>query len=152
ETQVFLDALVASLPSARVLLLLNYRPEYEHNWGSKTYYSQVRIDPLPAASTHELLDALLGSDLTVQPLKTLLVQRTEGTPFFLEESVRTLVEASVLVGDRGGYRLLKSLDTFEVPATVKALLAARIDRLAPEEKAVLQAAAVIGTNVPFGLL
>jgi predicted ATPase len=152
ETQALVDALVESLPAARVLLLVNYRPEYRHGWGSKTYYRQLRIDPLPAASAHELLDALLGHDSTVQPLKAVLVQRTEGTPFFLEESVRTLVETKVLVGDRGGYRLQRPLSTIEVPATVKALLAARIDRLQAEEKAVLQAASVIGTDVPFGLL
>jgi predicted ATPase len=85
-------------------------------------------------------------------LKALLVHRTEGTPFFLEESVRTLVETKVLLGDRGSYRLLKSVDAIEVPATVKALLAARIDRLNAEEKAVLQAAAVVGTDVPFEVL
>jgi class 3 adenylate cyclase len=152
ETQALVDALVESLPAARFLLLVNYRPEYQHAWGSKTYYRQLRIDPLPAASAHELLDALLGHDSTVQPLKALLVQRTEGTPFFLEESVRTLVETKVLVGDRGGYRLQRPLSTIEVPATVKALLAARIDRLSSDEKAVLQAASVIGTDVPFELL
>jgi class 3 adenylate cyclase/predicted ATPase len=152
ETQALVDALVESLPAARVLLLVNYRPEYQHTWGSKTYYRQLRIDPLPAASAHELLDALLGDDATVRPLKPLLVQRTEGTPFFLEESVRTLVETRVLVGARGAYRLQKPLSTIEVPATVKALLAARIDRLPSVEKGVLQAASVIGTDVPFGLL
>src|SRR2546427_10412201 len=152
ETQALVDALVESLPAARVLLLVNYRPEYQHAWGSKTYYRQLRIDPLPAASAHELLDALLGSDPTVQGLKPLLVQRTERTPFFLEESVRTLVETRVLVGARGAYRLQKPLSTIEVPATVKALLAARIDRLPSVEKGVLQAASVIGTDVPFGLL
>ena len=152
ETQALVDALVESLPATRVLLLVNYRPEYQHAWGSKTYYRQLRIDPLPAASAHELLDALLGDDATVRPLKPLLVQRTEGTPFFLEESVRTLVETRVLVGARGAYRLQKPLGTIEVPATVKALLAARIDRLPSVEKGVLQAASVIGTDVPFGLL
>ena len=152
ETQALVDALVESLPAARVLLLVNYRPEYQHTWGSKTYYRQLRIDPLPAASAHELLDALLGDDPSVRALKPLLVQRTEGTPFFLEESVRTLVETRVLVGARGAYRLQKPLSTIEVPATVKALLAARIDRLPSVEKGVLQAASVIGTDVPFGLL
>src|SRR6266851_4300782 len=152
ETQALVDALVESLPAARVLLLVNYRPEYQHAWGSKMYYRQLRIDPLPAASAHELLDALLGDDATVRPLKPLLVQRTEGTPFFLEESVRMLVETRVLLGGRGAYRLQKPLSTIEVPATVKALLAARIDRLSSTEKGVLQAAAVIGTDVPFGLL
>ncbi len=152
ETQALVDALVESLPAARVLLLVNYRPEYQHTWGSKTYYRQLRIDPLPAASAHELLDALLGDDPSVRALKPLLVQRTEGTPFFLEESVRTLVETRVLGGARGAYRLQKPLSTIEVPATVKALLAARIDRLPSVEKGVLQAASVIGTDVPFGLL
>jgi class 3 adenylate cyclase/predicted ATPase len=152
ETQALVDALIEALPATRVLMLVNYRPEYQHTWGSKTYYRPLRIDPLPATSAHQLLDSLLGSDPTVQPLKALLVQRTQGTPFFLEEGVRTLVETKVLLGDPGSYRLLKSLDAIEVPATVKALLAARIDRLRPEEKAVLQAAAVIGTDVPFEIL
>jgi len=152
ETQALVDALVESLPAARVLLLVNYRPEYQHGWGSKTYYRQLRIDPLPPTSAHELLDGLLGHDATVQPLKAVLIQRTEGTPFFLEESVRALVETKVLVGDRGHYHLQRSLATIEVPPTVKALLAARIDRLQTEEKAVLQAASVIGKDVPFGLL
>jgi class 3 adenylate cyclase/predicted ATPase len=152
ESQALVDALVESLPASRVLLLVNYRPEYQHAWGSKTYYRQLRIDPLPAASAHELLDALLGHDPTVGPLKALLVQRTEGTPLFLEETVRTLVETRMLVGERGSYRLERPLGSLEVPATVKALLAARIDRLPAQDKAVLQAAAVIGTDVPFGLL
>jgi class 3 adenylate cyclase/predicted ATPase len=152
ETQALVDALIDSLPTARVLMLVNYRPEYQHGWGSRTYYRQLRIDPLPAASAHQLLDGLLGDDPTVRPLKTLLIQRTGGTPFFLEEGVRALVETKVLVGESGGYRLLKSLDAIEVPATVKALLAARIDRLTPEEKAVLQAASVVGTDVPLVVL
>jgi predicted ATPase len=152
ETEALVDALVESVPAARVLMLVNYRPEYHHTWGSKSYYRQLRIDPLPAASAHELLDALLGHDASVLALKALLVQRTEGTPFFLEEGVRMLVETKVLVGERGGYRLTRPLHALEVPATVTALLAARIDRLTPEEKAVLQAASVIGTDVPFELL
>ncbi|HEX9125541.1 MAG TPA: adenylate/guanylate cyclase domain-containing protein [Methylomirabilota bacterium] len=152
ETQTLVDALTEGLPAARVLMLVNYRPEYSHAWGSKTYYRQLRIDPLPAASAHQLLDSLLGDDSTVRPLKALLIQRTGGTPFFLEEGVRTLVETKVLMGEPGEYRLLKSLDTIQVPATVKALLAARIDRLAPEEKSVLQAASVVGTDVPFEVL
>src|SRR3989454_6812114 len=152
ETQALVDSLIEGLPGARLLMLVNYRPEYQHAWGSKTYYRQLRIDPLPVASAHQLLDTLLGGDPTVQPLKTLLVRRTEGTPFFLEESVRTLVETKVLVGHPGSYCLLKSVDAIEVPVTVKALLAARIDRLSPEGKAVLQAASVVGTDVPFEVL
>ena len=152
ETQGLLDALVESLPTARILLLVNYRPEYRHGWGSKTYYSQLRLDPLPAESAEELLRALLGDDDGLEPLKRLLVERTEGVPFFLEESVRTLVETGALAGERGGYRLARPLDTIQVPATVQAILAARIDRLPPEDKTLLQTAAVIGKDVPFALL
>ena len=152
ETQALLDSLVESLPTARLLLLVNYRPEYQHGWGSKTYYTQLRLDPLPLASADEFLQALLGDDPSLEPLKRLLIARTEGNPFFLEESVRTLVETGVLVGERGAYRLAQALPTIQVPATVQAVLAARIDRLPPEEKRLLQTAAVIGTEVPFPLL
>ena len=152
ETQALLDSLIESLPTARLLLLVNYRPEYQHGWGSKTYYTQLRLDPLPPASAEAVLDALLGPDPSLAPLKRVLIARTEGNPFFLEESVRTLVETGVLVGEPGAYRLAQALPTIQVPATVQAVLAARIDRLPPEEKQLLQAAAVIGTEVPLPLL
>jgi class 3 adenylate cyclase/tetratricopeptide (TPR) repeat protein len=152
ETQALLDSLVESLPTARLLLLVNYRPEYQHGWGSKTYYTQLRLNPLPPASAEVVLDALLGPDPSLAPLKRLLITRTEGNPFFLEESVRTLVETGVLVGEPGAYRLAQALPTIQVPATVQAVLAARIDRLLPEEKQLLQAAAVIGPEVPEATL
>jgi class 3 adenylate cyclase/tetratricopeptide (TPR) repeat protein len=152
ETQALLDSLVASLPTARLLLLVNYRPEYQHGWGSKTYYTQLRLDPLPPVSADEFLRALLGGDPSLAPLTHLLIARTEGNPFFLEESVRTLVETGVLVGEPGAYRPAHALPTVQVPATVQAVLAARIDRLPAEEKRLLQAAAVIGTDVPLTLL
>jgi predicted ATPase len=152
ETQAFLDSLIESLPTARLLLLVNYRTEYQHGWGSKTYYSQLRIDPLPPESAEELLQALLGSDSSLAPLKKLLIERTEGNPFFIEESVRTLVETKLLVGERGNYQLAKPIESTQVPPTVQAVLAARIDRLAPDEKRLLQSAAVIGKDVPFALL
>jgi len=152
ETQALLDSLVESLPTARLLLLVNYRPEYQHGWGSKTYYTQLRLDPLPPASADALLQALLGDDLSLAPLTQLLIARTEGNPFFLEESVHTLVETGVLVGEPGAYRLAQALPTIQVPATVQAVLAARIDPLPSEEKRLLQTAAVIGTEVPLPLL
>ena len=152
ETQLLLDSLVESLPTAQILLLVNYRPEYSHGWGSKTYYRQIRVDPLPPESAEVLLDALLGTDATLAPLKRLVIERTEGNPFFIEESVRTLVESQVLSGGRGAHRLDRLLGSIQVPATVQAVLATRIDRLAPEDKRLLQAAAVIGKDVPLALL
>jgi class 3 adenylate cyclase/tetratricopeptide (TPR) repeat protein len=152
ETQTLLDSLVESLPAARLLLLVNYRPEYHHTWGGKTYYRQLRIDPLPPESADELLQALLGSDAALGPLKRLLVERTEANPLFLEESVRALVEIGALAGERGASRLTRPVEELKIPATVQAILAARIDRLAPEAKRLLQAAAVIGKDVALPLL
>ncbi len=152
ETQALLDTLVESLPAARLLLLVNYRPEYQHAWGGKTYYRQLRIDPLPPESADELLDALLGTDAALGPLKQHLVERTEANPLFLEESVRALAETGALAGERGAYRLTRPVEQLTIPATVQAILAARIDRLAPEAKRLLQAAAVIGKDVPVPLL
>jgi class 3 adenylate cyclase/tetratricopeptide (TPR) repeat protein len=152
ESQALLDGLTESLPTARVLLLVSYRPEYQHAWGSKTYYTQLRIDALPPESAEELLAALLGQDGTLEPLKRVLIERTQGNPFFLEESVQTLVETKVLVGDRGAYRMTKAPEAWQIPATAQAILAARIDRLPPDDKQLLQAASIIGKDVPFTLL
>jgi tetratricopeptide (TPR) repeat protein len=152
ETQAVLDGLVESLPTARVLLLVNYRPGYQHGWGHKTYYRQLRVDALPAASAENLLQALLGTDPSLVPLKELLIERTEGNPLFLEESVRTLAEARLLVGESGAYRLVRVLDRLQIPATARAIIAARIDRLEPENKRLLQAASVLGKDVPLVLL
>ena len=152
ETQALLDSLIESLPTTQMLLLVNYRPEYQHAWSGKSYYRQLRIDPLSSTTADRLLTALLGSDPTLEQLKRLLIERTEGNPFFLEESVRTLAETNILTGERGTYRLTKAPQVFKIPATAQAILAARIDRLAIEDKRLLQAAAVIGKDVPFTLL
>jgi class 3 adenylate cyclase/tetratricopeptide (TPR) repeat protein len=152
ETQALLDALVESLPAARLLLLVNYRPEYSHQWGNRTYYTQLRLDPLPPETADQLLGALLGPDTGLEPLTRALIARTEGNPFFLEESVRALAETGSLLGERGAYRLARPLQTIQVPATVQAVLAARIDRLPPGDKALLQTASVVGKDVPFALL
>src|SRR5262245_58422307 len=152
ETQAVLDTLVESLPSARVLLCVNYRPEYRHTWGSKTYYRQLRIDPLPRESAAELLGALIGDDPALGRFTQLLIERTEGNPFFLEESVRTLVEMGVVVGETGHRRLTRPVEVIQIPPSVQAILAARIDRLESQDKQLLQTAAVIGTEVSFALL
>jgi len=151
ETQAVLDTLVDSVASARLMLIVSYRPEYQHAWGSKTFYSQVRLDRLVPESAGKLLDALLGDDPGLVPLKEMLVRR--GNPAFLEESVRTLVETQALVGQPGAYRLTRQVDTIQISATEQAMLAARIDRLPPDDKRLLQLASVVGSrNIPFALL
>ncbi|HEV8437300.1 MAG TPA: adenylate/guanylate cyclase domain-containing protein, partial [Methylomirabilota bacterium] len=152
ESQALLDSLVEILAGARMLLLVTYRPEYEHRWGGKSYYTQLRMAPLTAESADELLSSMLGSDAGLHPLKQLLIERTEGNALFLEESVRTLVETGALAGERGAYRLIRDVTAIQIAPTVQAVLAARIDRLSTEEKHLLQSAAVIGKDVPFVLL
>ena len=151
-TQSVLDGLVATLASERILLLATYRPEYGHAWGERSHYSEFRVAPLAAESATALLGTLLGEAPGLAELKGELVERTGGNPFFLEESVRSLVETGVLGGERGAYRLAASAAAIHVPATVQALLAARIDRLEPADKRILQSAAVIGKDVPVRLL
>jgi class 3 adenylate cyclase/tetratricopeptide (TPR) repeat protein len=152
ETQAFLDAFVDSLPTVPLLLLVNYRPEYTHGWGSKTFYTQIRLDALGGRSIHELLEALVGPDPALQHVKELLIERTAGNPFFVEESVRTLVETGALRGTRGAYQPAQPINAMQAPASVQAVLAARIDRLPLDGKRLLQAAAVVGKDVPFALL
>jgi predicted ATPase len=152
ETQAFLDSLVDSLTPVRIILLVNYRPEYHHGWGSKTCYTQLRLDPLPPARAEELLHGLLGAHPALTSLCQLLIARTEGNPFFLEESVRTLVETGILVGEPGAYHLVQALPAMQMPTNVQTVLSARIDRLPPEIKRLLHMAAVIGMEVPVPLL
>jgi tetratricopeptide (TPR) repeat protein len=152
ETQACLDSLVESLPTAHLLLLVTYRPEYHHGWGHKTYYTQLRLDPLPREPMQALLAALLGDEGSLAPLKQRVLVRTQGNPFFVEESVQSLIETGGVVGEPGVYRLGTPSQTLQVPVTVQAVLAARIDRLPAEARHLLQTVAVIGTEVPLSLL
>ncbi|HZP35367.1 MAG TPA: AAA family ATPase [Methylomirabilota bacterium] len=152
DSEAVLDSLIEVVPSARLLILVSYRPEYQHKWDSRAYYRQMKLEPLHPSSADTFLRHLLGTEPALQPLKRILIERTGGNPLFLEECVRTLVESHILAGDRGALRLMKPLPNIQVPATVQAVLAARIDRLPTDEKHLLQSAAVIGQDVPFDLL
>jgi class 3 adenylate cyclase/tetratricopeptide (TPR) repeat protein len=152
ETQALLNLLVDGLATVRILLLVNYRPEYHHQWGNKTYYTQLRLDPLGKESSQEMLNALLGGDDDeLSPLKRLIIERTEGNPFFMEEMVQALFEQGVMVRN-GAVRLAKPLKDLRVPPTVQAILASRIDRLAAAQKELLQTLAVLGREFPLGLI
>src|SRR5207249_4220494 len=152
ETQGFLDVLSESVASARILLLVNYRPEYRQEWGSKTYYTQLRLSPLGQAEAAELLTFLLGNDLSLKALQPLILAKTEGTPFFIEEVVQTLAEEGVLSGERGTYHLGKAPTELHISPTVQGVLTARIDRLATAEKALVHQLAVIGRQFPLSLI
>jgi tetratricopeptide (TPR) repeat protein len=152
ETQTLLDRLVERLSGASLLMVVAYRPEYHHHWGSRAGYVQLRIDPFPSGTARALLDGLLGPDPALEPLKGVMVERTDGNPLFLEESVRALVETQALLGEPGARRLARPLEAIDVPRSVQAVLAARIDRLSAEAKHVLQSASVIGKDVPYPVL
>jgi class 3 adenylate cyclase len=150
ETQAFLSFLSESVATARMLLLVNYRPEYRHDWGNRTYYTQLRLDPLGKEEAQELLTALLGDGAALYPLKQFILEKTEGNPFFMEEIVQALREQGVLaVGVTDRSHLPAAL---HLPPTVQGVLAARIDRLPTVEKDLLQTLAVIGKEFPLSLL
>ena len=151
ETQACLDSLVESLPTAHLLLLVTYRPEYQHAWGHKTYYTQLRLDPLPHEHIQALLDALLGDAGSLAPLKQRVLVRTQGNPFFVEESVQSLIETGVSWASREPIAWVRRPRPCRCRTTVQAVLAARIDRLPAEAKHLLQTAAGIGTEVPVPL-
>jgi predicted ATPase/class 3 adenylate cyclase len=154
ETQSFLALLSESVAPANILLLVNYRPEYRHAWGHKTYYTQVRLDPLEAADAQALLSTLLGEDPALQPLKRFILEKSEGNPFFMEELVQALYEQGVLRrgADGGAPAVARSLIDLHLPATVQGVLASRIDRLPPAEKALLQTLSVLGKEFAWSLL
>ena len=147
-----LNEVVVAAQDARLLLLVNFRPEYKDEWKNRPNYLQLRLDPLASGGLAEFLQALLGSDESLSTLKSFLVERTSGNPFFVEEIVRRLVDTAVLEGTRGSYRLARPFSSTEVPPTLQAVLAARIDVLPTTAKHLLEEAAVIGHDVPFALL
>jgi predicted ATPase len=158
ETHTWLQLFSERVASARLLLLVNYRPEFQHPWGSKTFYRQLRLDPLGPDEAHALLTAVLGDSAAVQPLKQLILTKTAGNPFFMEEMAQTLVDQGVLRRDAaGGMQLVSpvtgsALTALQLPPTVQGLLAARIDRLPADEKALLQTLAVLGKEFVWSLL
>jgi class 3 adenylate cyclase/tetratricopeptide (TPR) repeat protein len=152
QTQALLNLLADSIGTAKILLLVNYRPEYSHQWGSKTYYTQLRLDPLGKESADEMLLALLGEGRDLEPLKRVIIEKTEGNPFFMEETVQVLLDEGALVREGGAVKLTRPVSELKIPPTVQGILAARIDRLAPDTKELLQTLSVIGREFPMSLI
>ena len=195
ESQALLNLLADTIGTTKLLMLVNYRPEYSHQWGNKTYYTQLRLDPLGKESADEMLSALLGETLPspgsalprrplpgqgeairtplpdqgeggeregarqvrvsveggIADLKRLIIERTAGNPFFMEETVLVLFDEGALVRN-GAVKLTRSLNQLKIPSTVQSILAARIDRLPAAEKDLLQTLAVIGKEFSLGLV
>jgi class 3 adenylate cyclase/tetratricopeptide (TPR) repeat protein len=152
ESEALLQLLADSIGTAQILLMVNYRPEYRHNWGNKSYYTQSRLDPLGPDNAAELLTAMLGDAPALAPLKATIIERTQGNPFFMEEMAQVLFDQGALVRDGAAVSLAKPLTSIQIPSTVKGILAARIDKLEPADKDLLQSLAVIGKEFPIGLV
>jgi class 3 adenylate cyclase/tetratricopeptide (TPR) repeat protein len=151
-SDALLGDLAAAASEARALLLVNFRPEYRAAWAQPEHYGEIPLAPLSSEAQDELLRDLLGADPSVRELRSLVRERTAGNPFFMEELVQSLVESGELAGERGRYRLARPVAALQVPATVQAVLAARMDRLPEDEKSVLQAASVIGKRFTVQVL
>jgi adenylate cyclase len=152
QSENFLERLIESFPGSRTLVVTNFRPEFSAQWTRHSYYRQVPLAPLQDSAVGELLGGLLGMDFSLAPLLDFVQERTGGNPFFVEEVVRALVEDGTLAGAPGRYRLVRPVEDIGVPPTVQATLAARIDRLADGDKALLQSAAVVGRNFSSAVL
>jgi class 3 adenylate cyclase/tetratricopeptide (TPR) repeat protein len=151
QTQALLDLLADSIANACVLLLVDYRPEYRHQWAGKSYYTQLGLSPLGQESAEELLAALLGDAAELGPLKRLVADKSGGNPFFIEELVQGFFDEGVLTRN-GGVRMTRPLGQVRIPPTVQGILSSRIDRLPSEEKGVLQTLAVLGKDIPLNLV
>jgi class 3 adenylate cyclase/tetratricopeptide (TPR) repeat protein len=151
ESQTLLDRLAEVMEAERVLLLVNYRPEYQLRWAEKPYCLRLRLEPLVHGSASEMLGELLGQSAELAPLKQRIIETTGGTPFFIEETVQSLFDEGALEQQDGEVRLLKPHSTLKIPPTVQAILAARIDRLHNDEKNLLQTCAVLGREFVLSL-
>jgi class 3 adenylate cyclase/tetratricopeptide (TPR) repeat protein len=146
-SQAMLNGLVEGMEGTPTLVLVNYRPEHTPSWADASHYETVELQPLDRSDTAKLLCDLAGEDPSLDGIDEPIHERTSGNPFFIEEVVRELAEAGYLEGERGAYRLAKPIEGARVPVTVQAVLAARIDRLDPDEKHLLQVASVVGKEV-----
>ena len=143
-SDAFLEQLIESYPGTRTLIVTNFRPEFHARWMRHSYYRQIALSPLDSVEARALVEALIGDEPSLAPLVDSLTERTAGNPFFLEEAVRSLIEDGTLERASGGYKLARSVDRLGVPATVQAVIGARIDRLTEADKEILQVASVIG--------
>jgi class 3 adenylate cyclase/tetratricopeptide (TPR) repeat protein len=148
----FIARLVEAVHDTRTLIVANFRPEYRAEWMRRSDYLQLPLSPLGPDAIQTLLATLLGDDPSVAALPDAIHARAAGNPFFTEEVVQSLIESGQLEGERGAFRLVGPVDRVEIPDTVQAVLAARIDRLADLEKRVLQTAAVIDKDFARPLL
>lgn len=152
DSESLLDRLIDGVATQQVLLLMTFRPDYSHAWGSRSNYNQLRLDPLPRSEAEALLEVLLGDNISVRASVKLIADRTDGVPLFIEETVQALAQSGALTGSPGAYAAVSEVTSLRVPPSIQSVIAARIDRLAPSERWLLQNAAIIGRDVSLSML
>ena len=150
-TEEFIDYMIGWLPRTRILLLLLYRPEYTHQWGSKSYYRLISVQQLPAEVSAELIGAILNGDV-VPELRELILSRSSGNPLFMEEMTHNLLDCGTIRKQDDRYILSDDAASFQVPDTIQGIIAARPDRLEESLKRIMQVAAVVGREFAFRIL
>jgi len=140
----FLERLIELYPGSRTLVVANFRPEFSATWMRHSYYQQLALRPLSGDGVARLVGGLLGADVTLAPLAGVVFEATRGNPFFVEEVIRSLVQDGTLTGSPGAWQLSRPVQRVELPPSVQDVLAARIDCLPADHKAVLRIASVVG--------
>ncbi|PQP35003.1 guanylate cyclase [Desulfobacteraceae bacterium SEEP-SAG9] len=151
-SEAFLDYLIGWLPNTRILLVLLYRPEYTHQWGSKSYYSKIGVDQLSLQTSAELVKSILENAEIVPELRELILQKTAGNPLFMEEFTHSLIENGTIQRKNDQYVLSRKISDIQIPDTIEGIIAARLDRLDDNLKRTMQVASVIGRDFAFRIL
>jgi class 3 adenylate cyclase/tetratricopeptide (TPR) repeat protein len=151
-TEEFLSYMIGWLPKTKILLLLLYRPEYTHQWGSKSYYSMIGVGHLSTSTSAELVAAILEGGDVVPELRELILNRAAGNPLFMEELTHTLLQNGSIQKKDDRFVLARDVSTDQVPDTIQGIIAARMDRLEESLKRIMQVAAVIGREFAFRIL
>ncbi len=151
-SEEFLTYFIGHLPNSRILLLFLYRPEYTHQWASKSCYSQIRVDELPTKSSADLVRAMLEEGEVAPELRELILNRAAGNPLFMEEFTHTLLENGSIKKKDHRYVLSRKPSEILVPDTIQGIIAARMDRLDENLKRIMQVASVIGRDFAYRIL
>jgi class 3 adenylate cyclase len=151
-SEELLDYLIGKLGGTSILLILLYRPEYEHQWGSKSYYTEVRVDQLSISSSTQMVQAILDEAAIILDLQNLIIKRAAGNPLFIEEFTHTLLENGSIERKNNEYVLSRKADDIQVPNTIQGIIAARMDRLESNLKQTMQIASVVGREFAFRIL
>ena len=141
-----------SIPGSKVLLIFTYRPEFVHTWGAKSYHNQLTLHRLSNRESLEMVTHILGTKEIEKALEELILEKTEGVPFFIEEFIKSLKDLKIIEKKESTYRLSKDIHQLAIPSTIQDVIMARVDSLPERAKEVLQAGSVIEREFSYPLI